>query len=209
MLVTSRPTDIALNRKGRAMTKKDLPSPELLRKLLRYEPDTGKLFWKERLVDMFGDGKQSAHQNQLAWNGRYAGKEAFTSTNCGYKKGSILGKNYVAHRLVWVIHYGKYPIGDIDHINGNGEDNKISNLRDVEHSVNMKNSKAKSTNISGFNGVRWHTGIKKWVAYITINYIEKHIGSFDVIEDAIEARKNAELGHGFTDRHGKVSEELE
>ncbi len=72
----------------------------------------------------------------------------------GIKKGSIAGyqrpndsyiqirmegKSYLAHRLAWLFHYGKYPKGEIDHINRVRNDNRILNLRDVSHFDNMQN----------------------------------------------------------------------
>ena len=72
------------------MIKRQLPTPELLRKLLRYVPVTGKLFWRERPVEMFSDNGNGQKANASGWNTRYANKEAFTSNNTkGYRIGHI------------------------------------------------------------------------------------------------------------------------
>lgn len=180
------------------MTKKDLPSPELLRKLLRYEPDTGKLFWKERPVDMFKTIKSAN-----SWNTRYSGKEALAADNGhGYLKGSIFRKTTKAHRVAWAMYHGEWPNGDIDHINGIKDDNRIENLRDVNALENLKNRALFSNNTSGYNGVYWCKSMRKWQAYININGERKRLGYFDSIENAIIARRKSEIGQGYTDRHG-------
>lgn len=178
---------------------KELPSPELLRKLLRYEPDTGKLFWRERTPDMFANKNASA-----VWNGRHAGQEALSTLhNFGYMCGDVCGRKCLAHRVVWAIVYGQWPQKQIDHINGDKADNRVENLREVTHQVNARNANMRVTNTSGYNGVCWQKNNKKWVAYIKIDGRRKHLGHFDDIRAAAAARKAAEIGYGFTERHGK------
>jgi HNH endonuclease len=93
-------------------------------KMLRYEPSTGKLYWKTRPVMLFNHG--SAYDG---WNEQYAGQEAFTSTDGnGSKRGGILGRTYLAHRVIWLLHYGSWPTSMIRHRNGNNSDNRICNL---------------------------------------------------------------------------------
>ena len=88
------------------------PSPDLLRELLRYEPDTGKLFWRERPIEMF-----TADRHMNAWNARYKNHEAFTADDGkGYRQGKIFNKATKAHRVIWTIHYGAWPDDQIDHI---------------------------------------------------------------------------------------------
>lgn len=183
---------------------KELPSPELLRKLLRYEPDTGKLFWRERTPDMFADGLQTAAHKCARWNSCFADSEALTAKDlAGYYHGDVLGRKFRAHRIAWVVHHGSWPDGDIDHINGDRGDNKAKNLRDVTTSQNSRNSKKYSTNKSGVNGVSWNTQKKKWRAEMRLKNKLHFLGYFANINDAIAARKAAEVGHGFTERHGK------
>ena len=94
----------------------DLPSPELLRKILRYEPETGKLFWRERSPDLFVDGKYTAARSCNIWNARYAEKEAFiTFDGHGYKMGKIYSRSYLAHRVIFTMVYGYCPEHDVDH----------------------------------------------------------------------------------------------
>ena len=180
------------------MTAKDLPTPATLRKLLSYDPNTGLLTWKRRSPEMF-----KAENRSNAWNARHAGKEAFTATMAqGYKIGSVLGSVYYAHRVAYAVHYGKWPAQHIDHISGDAADNRITNLRDVSQSMNCRNTAMQSSNTSGVCGVSWHKGSGKWQAHVKLYGKQKYLGTFDNIDDAAAARKAAEAGHGFTERHG-------
>lgn len=183
--------------------KKHLPNPDLLRKLLRYEPATGKLFWRERSVDLFTDGRQTAQHNCAAWNGKFAGKEAlYTDNGDGYVHGRILNRNYFAHRVIWAITYDEWP-DHIDHVNGIRSDNRIENLRSVSQAENNRNQKRRSTNTSGVCGVSWCKRDGKWVARITSNGKYKCLGYFDDFDDAVSARKAAEEKYGFHRNHGR------
>jgi hypothetical protein len=182
----------------------DLPSPELMRKLLRYEHETGKLFWLFRTPDMFSNGSQTAEQRCALWNGRYGNKEALCSTDLGgYKHGRIFHRMVTAHRVIWAIYYGAWPTGNIDHINGNPADNRISNLRQVSHKENMRNQKRRSDNKSGAVGVSWRERDHKWRAYISDVSGAKHLGSFLSKDDAIAARAEAEKRLGYHENHGR------
>lgn len=66
----------------------------------------------------------------------------------------IAGKEYVQHRLAWLYMHGRWPSGDIDHINGNRSDNRFSNLRDVATQTNSENRRcAQKNNKAGLLGV--------------------------------------------------------
>lgn len=104
------------------------------------------------------------------------------------------GKRFLAHRLAWAIVYGKWPDGEIDHIDGNPSNNAISNLRDVTKTINMQNRKrATSHNSSGLIGAHYHTKDKRWRARIVINGVSTYLGSFKTPEEAsqkyIEAKR--------------------
>lgn len=163
------------------MAERILPTPEQLRELLRYEPDTGRLFWKERPREMF-----KSEQSHAAWNTRYAGREAFTATgNHGYRTGSVNNKMYTAHRVIWAIVYGDWPENQIDHANAIRTDNRISNLRDATQQENNRNLRLTKANTSGFKGVSWHAGTGKWRSSIKTNNGEGvHLGLFATPESA-------------------------
>jgi hypothetical protein len=187
------------------MSKKELPSPELLRQLLRYEPDTGKLYWKERDISFFNTTeKRSAKHACVQWNSRLAGKEAFTADDGkGYRNGLIFKKVYSAHRIIWTMFYGAAPINQIDHINGIRSDNRISNLRAVSSKENNMNRAIRSDNSSGYTGVYFVKKTCRWVCTISANGRLVHLGSFADKNDAITARKEAEAKYGFHPNHGR------
>lgn len=174
------------------MTKpKPLPPIDYLRKRLRYEPETGKLFWLDY---------EGMHQR---WRTRYAGTEAFTSVdNKRYARGCVDGCFYSAHRIAWTLYYGEWPANQIDHINGVRTDNRVENLRVVTNQENQRNKAIPKSNTSGVMGVSWCKRDKKWRAEIRIDGRSKHLGYFNTLEEAAEVRKAASEKYGFTERHG-------
>jgi len=186
------------------MSKKQLPTPELLRKLLRYESYSGKLFWLERTIDMFGaGGNGGALGNMRRWNARFANKEALTARNAdGYCNGRIFGETYLAHRVIWAMYYDEWPDDQIDHENHVRNDNRIKNLLDASYQDNCRNQKMYSNNTSGFTGVSKDKASGKWVSSIKIMGKSIHLGYFDKKTDAISARKQANINHGFHSNHG-------
>lgn len=177
---------------------KSLPSIDYLRKRLRYEPDTGKLFW----LDYDGMPKY--------WLTRYAGKEAFTAAKPeGYRLGQISGLTFSAHRIAWAIYYDEWPDDQIDHVNGVKDDNRISNIRVVNSQENHKNMPMQSNNTSGITGVTWDNRKRKWKAQIVVDRRCINLGYFNTLEEAAAVRKEAAIKYGFTERHGTKAEEVE
>ena len=174
--------------------KKEM-DPSLLRQLLTYEPETGKLYWCERPRGMF-----KSDRSCRSWNTRFAGNEAFTAKLTGYHQGAVLGGRFLAHRVIWAMVHGEWP-NEIDHINGDRADNRLVNLRSVSHSENGRNQRPPTTNTSGVVGVRRHGGAGVWRACIRVSGRNKHLGSFKSMEDAIRARRAAEQAHGY---HGTM-----
>ncbi len=121
----------------------------------------------------------------------------------GYIVINISGQKYYAHRLVWVYFYGETPEGEIDHINGIRNDNRICNLRVVPRDLNQRNRARNKNNNTGFNGVSWYEIAKKWRARIKFQGKDIHLGFFDDLNEAIEARKLANTKYGFHENHGR------
>lgn len=178
-------------------------SPELLRKLLDYDPDSGLLVWKVRTPDLFSEYKNPKARCRQ-FNSTFAGKRAMyaNTSRHGYLTGSIFGRQYLAHRVVWVIVNGVWP-DCIDHINGDRTDNRISNLRSVRKSENARNSARSKRNKSGIIGIYWAHHAGKWRAEICSNGSRIHLGYFSDKSDAAAARKNAEAKCGFHPNHGR------
>lgn len=110
---------------------------------------------------------------------------------------------YPEHHLVWLYHKGKFPEQKIDHINGNGLDNRIDNLRDVSQSENCRNMKRSKLNKSGFTGVSWDKEANKWTSYIQHNRKKIKLGRFKEMNNAILARKIAEKVFDYHPNHGR------
>lgn len=165
------------------MADKILPTPEQLRELLRYDPETGKLYWKERPEGMF-----STHRSFRTWNTRFGGEEAFTATSTqGYKVGSVFDSLLRAHRVAWAIFYGEWPSDQVDHLNSNRSDNRIINLRGADSYQNRRNSGKRWNNTSGYKGVMWNKQKRKWQAEIKAGSIRKHLGFFENPKDGYAA----------------------
>lgn len=101
----------------------------------------------------------------------------------GYLQVEVLGHNYLLHRVIWLIVKGRWPSKYLDHIDGDPKNNRISNLRDVTHTVNLQNLKrAKSNNRSGLLGVTADVRNGVFMARIVVNGVTKQIGRFDTPE---------------------------
>lgn len=155
--------------------------PSNLPSLLRYEPETGRLFWLRRPREMFANDRAFA-----AWNARYANREAFIANTRGYKSGSIGDRMMLAHRVIWALVHGQWPNTGIDHINGDRSDNRLANLRMADQSQNMRNQAPRSGGSSAFKGVKLSSR-GKWIAQITLQYRTHHVGSFASEADAARA----------------------
>lgn len=167
------------------MATKALPSPEVLRQLLRYEPETGKLFWLPRPLEFFAANSRNPEDAKKAWDTRYANAEAFiTSSPLGYRYGAIFGLTQRAHRVIWALHSGAWPDQEIDHIDGDRANNKWVNLREATHAENNRNVRRHRDNKSGFKGVSWHARDKIWAARIYANGKNTSLGYFKKAEDA-------------------------
>ena len=165
---------------------RELPSPELLRKLLRYDQATGFLYWNARPESMFSSARDCA-----AWNTRYAGNRAFASKNDkGYCTGSIANRNYSAHRVIWAMETGVWPDRLVDHKDKDRSNNKLDNLRLATYQQNKANSTSARGSSSKFIGVSWNKFSKKWSASIKLDGKSKHIGYFDSEVEAAEAYDN-------------------
>jgi hypothetical protein len=147
------------------------------------------------------------------WMGKNVGEEAGTqrtdSDGMTYRSVSIKYKIFMSHRVAWLLHYGRWPLMQIDHKDGNGLNNRIGNLSEVTNKQNAMNQKLNAKNSSGVTGVRWHKLAKKWTARIVQDQREIYLGLFESFEDAVRARKEAESKYGFSERHGTKEADLE
>ena len=182
------------------MTKPDLPTIEMLHKLLICDAGAGTLYWKERTSNLFAN--KSVHACKR-WNTMFAHKKAFTADQCGYRIGSIFDRLFKAHRVIWAMHYREWPCGEIDHINHDRADNGITNLRVVTSRENGMNKSMLKNNVSGYTGVNYDKKAGKWRASIMVNGKTKHLPVSRCLTQAVIARKLAEQEYGFHHNHGK------
>lgn len=175
------------------MAAKALPSIAELRQLLLCDPINGKLFWLQR-------------PDNAQWSGKWSGREAFTTIGKnGYHFGRIHRNGFYAHRVIWAMCHGEWPSLQIDHINGLRTDNRVVNLRVCTQSENSRNASVPSHNTSGHMGVSWDKARGRWESHIGMPNSRKKIslGQFDCIEQAIRARKAAEIMLGYHENHGR------
>lgn len=158
-------------------------SPEVLRDIFCYEPDTGKLFWKERAIKYFPTGRPSPEANMKRWNKRHAGKEV-TNSYAGYLRPAIFGKPTRAHLIIWAMVHGYWPDLQVDHVNGNSLDNRLCNLRLATPAQNKANRGANRNSSSRHVGVSWIKAHQKWRAQIEYGGRNHHLGYFTTEDEA-------------------------
>jgi hypothetical protein len=172
---------------------------ETLRTLIQCDFETGDLFWKKRPTEFF---KSEKYAN--AWNARFANMPALHALNKhGYRYGAIFGRIALAHRVVYALANGEWPL-QIDHINGQKADNRPSNLRSVCQAENSKNLSKSRRNTSGVTGVSWYAQTCSWRVQIRANGVAKCLGYFKRFDEAVACRKVAEAKHGYHENHGRL-----
>ena len=144
---------------------------ERLQELLRYDPATGIFTWR-----------MSPRPN--VFEGQIAG--------CVDRKRkhimiTIDRRTYKAHRLAWLYVYGVWPASEIDHINQDGGDNRLQNLRLADRFINTQNTGLRKDNKSGHRGVDWSAAANKWRVRIQANNKKITVGHYSVLSDAVEA----------------------
>lgn len=147
-------------------------SIELLRSRYSYNPETGD-------VTRIDTGEIAGSMKR---DGQLTYKQLYTR-----------GKNLLLHRVAWALYYGEWPKGQIDHIDHDGCNNKISNLRDVDTIVNQRNQLLRRTSQSGVIGVTWRKDRKKWKAQMRVpGGRQVFLGYHSTIEEAAAARRAGE-----------------
>lgn len=116
------------------------------------------------------------------------GVELVNTSSERYERHCYLGKLEYAHRIAFHLMTGEWPTNEVDHVNGDGHDNRWSNLRMVKRHENMRHHYSKR-----FTGVSWNTEKRKWVAMIKADGVNRYLGRFDDWFEAVCARKSAEV----------------
>lgn len=143
--------------------------------LLSYDPETGELTRLQRM----GNHQAGSIADSLV-------------TNKKYLKVKLLGVDYLQHRVAWFLYYGTQPPDVIDHINGNGLDNRIVNLREATTSTNQMNIKATSKSTTGTKGIFPVRGGKMYRAEVCIQgkRYQKHSADPVTLEAWVISKRN-------------------
>lgn len=155
-------------------------TPEQVKKFFDYSPDTGILIWKSK----------PSRRGRVK-----VGSVAGGINHYGYINITVMRRQYAAHRIAWAWYYGKWPEGQIDHINHNRSDNRISNLRDVSPTFNQKHVKRYKNSKNKKPGVIFDNERQCWAVTIGCKRI---LRTKDYL-DAVAARVKAENEHGYHD----------
>ena len=148
--------------------------------LFTYDPETGAVRWA---VDR-GRCKRIR-----------AGAKAGHTRKDGYTEIRLGKRPFMAHRVAWFLHHGELPPCQLDHINRDRSDNRICNLRIASENAfhNNQNRRVGKNNTSGAIGVMWYPTKNKWIARIKVKGRSIYLGLFSNFDDAVLARKAAEL----------------
>jgi hypothetical protein len=152
-------------KKNKRRSESDLTVGQV-RKILKYNSATGSFIWLVSLP-----------------NGVTAGATA-GRVSLGYIRIGIDGRQYLAHRIAYLLMTGLWPKKQIDHVNGAKSDNRWINIRAATVSQNIANSPKRSNNTSGYKGASWNKERQKWAATISMNGKRMYLGRYSKIEDA-------------------------
>lgn len=133
---------------------------ELIKSKVEFDPDTG-MFRRTWLNGNKGEWTKGSKRSN------------------GYRAICVDRKSMLAHRVAYAIHFGEFPDGLIDHINGDRSDNRISNLRVVDHAENMKNRTVIYNRKKKFKGCYFDKDKNKWRAAARIEKKIYLLGNFN------------------------------
>lgn len=139
---------------------------------LSYNPDTG-IFRRMKNQSQMRIGDIAGHERR------------------GYICIRMFGKKYYAHNLAWLYMTGRFPELILDHIDGDGLNNRWNNLREATLSQNSMNAKLSKNNTSGYKGVSWCNNKKMWRASIYFEGKSINLGGFKDVHEAGLAAQNA------------------
>lgn len=171
---------------------------DYLKECFEMDAATGSLKWRERPRWHFSS--DHAHKS---WASRFTAKSAGSVNSDGYLQVTIDRRTYKVHRIIIALTTGSWPLGQVDHIDGDRLNNNPINLRDVGPQENRRNSCIPVTNTSGHVGVYKETYSNRWYACIGTGGRIKRLGTFATKDEAITARREAETVFVYSPTHGR------
>lgn len=155
----------------------DHVTPEMVRELFQYED--GALYWRNPRGRMSRGplGSKSGDKRKPG------GQRLQVQVKAPDGRRSAV---YI-HRAVWAWHHGHWPTKHIDHINGDVNDNRIENLRDVTSGENSQNRRVRGVTLESRKVER------PWRARIMVNGRSINLGYFDTEQEALDEYQRAKL----------------
>jgi hypothetical protein len=142
---------------------------------LGYKPERMMEIWLSQSKVATVDADDFKWLSQFKW---YAHKRGRTWYARRTIESSGLRKTEFMHRAILAHHGYDLTAGEVDHVNGDGLDNRKSNLQIISHAENIRKARTQLTNKSGFRGVSWHKRDHRWQAFIEVDNVRKYLGSF-------------------------------
>lgn len=160
---------------------------EKAKELFVYDRETGIIKWRRRTSN-------NQRKNLVAGS---------TRSNDGYIQIGINGELYLAHRIAMLLAYGFCDDRfQVDHINHIRDDNRLINIRFVTRTDNLRNQPRRNNNTTGVMGVVYHKAKRKYMARIRVDGVNIYLGSFVSLEEAVKARKDADIKYRYNANHG-------
>jgi hypothetical protein len=148
-------------------------APETLRQLFTFDPDEGIFrYQKDKVRCKAGSVAGSIHRQ-------------------GWRSIKINKRCYPAHHLAWLWVHGRWPIHEIDHINGVRDDNRFINLREADAFQQVMNSARPRTNTSGVKNVYFDREMNRYRVHLRHKKKSIHIGYFPTLQEAASAAADA------------------
>lgn len=182
------------------------PDIERLRMRLKYDRASGAMTWVDRPLSDFEGYKQPANVMYQLWAKRFKDRPAFAvKKKSGHLAGRFENYEIYAHQVIWALEHNEWPVGEINHINGNPEDNRIENLRLASRKEITRNQSLHADSKSGHLGVSRRADTGKWVAKIgsEASGDYAYLGCFNSLDEAVRERELKEAALNYHANHGK------
>jgi 1-aminocyclopropane-1-carboxylate deaminase/D-cysteine desulfhydrase-like pyridoxal-dependent ACC family enzyme len=159
-----------------------------------------KMITKEKLHELFEYKDGVLYWKEDRYRRKCKGKSAGSLKDNRYFMVTVEGKKYYIHRLVFMMFNGYFP-DYVDHVDGNGLNNRIENLRECNAQQNQFNSKVSKNSKTGVKNVSWSRQNKKWIVAFMFEGRQNYYGGYDTIEEAAEiAEKVRKMEHNIFSR---------